>query len=64
MLSDLLYMAFASYGYEKQWIQQKNNEILSNEMDFHTDFIKQARLLQGSANKSVVCATWRSAEMS
>lgn len=64
MLSDLLYMAFASYGYEKQWIQQKNNEILSNEMDFHTDFIKQARLLQGSANKSVVCATWRCAEMS
>lgn len=54
MLSDLLYMAFASYGYEKQWIQQKNNEILSNEMDFHTDFSKQARLLQGSANKSVV----------
>lgn len=55
MLSDLLYMAFASYRYEKQWIQQKNNEILSNEMDFHTDFNKQARLLQGSANKSVVC---------
>lgn len=55
MLSELLYMAFASYGYEKQWIQQKQNETLSNEKHFHTDFNKQARLLQGSASMSVVC---------